>query len=437
MNNPTPASGVPDDSCDGVNCCERPSPSALRASAGSIGIDPSLPCQMGCGDTREAIAVVQDPLEINALVLRHHETVCVIVTLDALYVGDDLRSCVISELEHALRPEELFLAASHTHYAPFLDRSKPLLGAVSSQHLADVSRRCAVLIKRLLEDEGEPVSIESVRYETFAPINRRMYRLVGGAEGRVRFRSVFLGPNKEGTGTQYGHLVQLVGESGPVAIVWQLPCHPTSLPEGWGHSAHFVGEGRGFLRELVGAPVPVLFVQGFSGDLRPASVGVAVTRSDRVRRRLLGEWFVPFGPDEYQAWLSGVTAELAAAYKKLKPSSSSEISVHRAEEPLSLYYSGVEEGKHMICHTIAFGDVAIVGLSAEPVSGYAAHLTSRRRRMYIPAGCIDDVVGYGPTELMLNEGGYEGGAFLKYFGAEGVKPGFQTRLLRLMLDGAI
>ena len=407
----------------------------ITCSAGRIDISPEVPCVMGCGDTDIPTGTVRDRLEANVMVLRDSEQKpVVIVAVAALYVGPGLRAHMEEALRGAGVPaSRLFMAASHTHYAPMVDDSKPQLGVVSQANLDRVAGALEELCGHLLNDSCSRVDVQSGSYLSTAAVNRRLPRLVAGVEKRVRFNAVARAPNLRATHAQPAHVVLLRGSGGdPVAALVQLPCHPTSLPAGSGHSSHFIGRLRTVLRERYGSTLPVVFLQGFSGDLRPPAIARPTTAKGRVRRVLLGPWFTAFDEEEYEMWLAKVGRELDGLLDRLDAVPIRQASVRldsrRVTDSLTTLVKSDDAARHVSAHRVTIGDVHLVGFSAEPVAAYVPFLDSiTAGEACIPVGCIDDVFGYAPTDTMVREGGYEATGFWPHFEIDGLQPDFERR----------
>ena len=95
----------------------------------------------------------------------------------------------------------------------------------------------------------------------------------------------------------------------------------------------------------------------------------------------------------------------------------------------SLGLSGAS--KKLAIRRIEFGNLAIVGLSAEAVVDYLDKVQSIvDPKVAIPVGCIDDTYGYLPTEAMVPDGGYEVDGFQQFFGLDGkFSEGFEQLVL--------
>jgi len=215
----------------------------------------------------------------------------------------------------------------------------------------------------------------------------------------------------------------LVDDDEVVAELWSTALHPTAFPFRDRMSADFPGYVRRAIRARDGADLPVLFLQGFSGDIRPQTP----TNRLGLRRLLQGRRFAGFSPDKYDEWVGQlVTDVLDADWKAL--SGEGVASVRLPVDRDSFVIGGAPPAEGWL-HAIRLGDLAILGIPSEVVTEYSSSLVP------IPpitdiwgVGCIDHVWGYAPTEAMLAEGGYEACGFCSPFGVESVNPRVEAEL---------
>src|SRR2546426_12823106 len=121
-------------------------------TAGYIDITPHHPAVLGGYERRTTpFRSIADPLEANVLLLEGGNERSIIITADLLYPGELLRSELLGTLN--LREEELFLCASHTHYAPMTAPSMSRLGPVDKSYVSYAAGRIATLIQSLLRLE--------------------------------------------------------------------------------------------------------------------------------------------------------------------------------------------------------------------------------------------------------------------------------------------
>ncbi len=147
----------------------------------------------------------------------------------------------------------------------------------------------------------------------------------------------------------------------------------------------------------------MVFLQGFSGDLRPPSVARAKGARGWTRRVLLGPWFTTFSEEDYGRWLTLLTDELGGALDELDrspdPVSDTRLDTHRVAVPQREFVLTEDSSRVTSAHRVTLGPIHLVGLSAEPVAHYAQYLADLPGEgTCVPVGCIDDVFGYAPTD---------------------------------------
>src|SRR3954452_2474135 len=112
-----------------------------NARAGSVDITPldRLPLA-GFQDRRGSSARIHDRLELNALVVEGSEGTIAILSADLLFATDTLKRRLLEQLPASLQLDErrLLVAASHTHFAPGIDGTKPRLGRVEDAYVEQV-----------------------------------------------------------------------------------------------------------------------------------------------------------------------------------------------------------------------------------------------------------------------------------------------------------
>ena len=93
---------------------------------------------LGCnGFNQIPFESIDSDIEINAIRLMQNNTNILIISVDTLFITNKIKAFVIDYLKDKLpiKEDQIFIAASHTHYAPFLDASKPNLGTVDDEYM--------------------------------------------------------------------------------------------------------------------------------------------------------------------------------------------------------------------------------------------------------------------------------------------------------------
>jgi len=207
---------------------------------------------------------VNDPLYVKALIIKSEEIAAVIITIDAVAVGeigtihDGYLNNVRGELQKTfeIKPENVLINASHCH------------GVVC----ADVERRTIDAVKKAWESMV-PVRIGAGRgYEDRITENRRL-KLKNGAEADVR-RAYSLPPDEEIAGV--GPIDSEIGvlridryDGRVLAVVYNFACHPIQGVPGGGNTADITGFASKVIEDSADDGTVALFLQGCAGDINP------------------------------------------------------------------------------------------------------------------------------------------------------------------------
>ena len=413
----------------------------FSVAAGYVDITPSQPIPLAGYKSRSGpFTAVADPLEANAIILRSQEQQVIIVSFDLLYVGHDLRQGLLDCLQPELGAASLFLAATHTHYAPATSAFLPILGQRDASYVPYVVERVAALIRRLIRS---PLASATLSYREGVAqhaVNRRKSRLIKSKTGWLYKKKVELGPNLRGPRDETIRMVAVLRDDQvPTCIIWNYACHPVSFPRKSEISADYPGVVRHLLRERLRADIPVVFFQGFAGNIRPREVAWPQTARDRVRWLLRGHQWTRFSPAAWQQWSTSLATCVLKTYASATiclPTQDATISLHRHTAPLSTFLTGQITEREISFHRICIGNMLnIIGISAEPVIEYVKSIKkSYPQYLSIPVGYIDEVYGYMPTAKILKEGGYEVDGFLRSFSLPGhqIKSDVETQFAEYM-----
>jgi neutral ceramidase len=373
-------------------------------TAGALVITPTSPAPLAGYSGRSGVYDgVADDLEANVVVLREGDELTALISFDLLYVGGDLRRRLEEALIVWIKPDHLFLTASHTHFAPATDPTLPMLGEVFPDYVAMVVEKVGGLVRQLCEGELKPLEIRVGRAQAENAVNRR--RVGWRLSRRFPFlrHGASMRPNPAGLKDETIRLIRL----GNDAVIWNYACHPVFTPQMNHVSADFIGAVRRALRRRLGPTTAVLFWQGFSGDVYPSFAST------------MGGDVVDAGA--YRRWTDSLASHVAEAYDAATPRNAGPIRSTRVSCSVNeLLADGICD-KTVWAQRIRIGpDVDILGLSAEVVTAYGERF---RKFLQINdlfcVGCIDGVFGYLPTAEMLREGGYESANFMTAFGLAG------------------
>jgi len=227
---------------------------------------------------------VNDPLYAKALVLEDDATAAVIITVDAVAIGDigHIKDDYLPQVRSRLQEElgipatNVLVGASHCH------------GAVC----ADVAQRTVRAVKQA-RASMVPVKVGAgVGHEDRIMENRRL-KLTGGREADVRHAYSLppdeavaaVGPVDPEIGIL--RLDRLDGRT--LAVVYNFACHPIQGVPSGGTTADLVGFASAAIEASLGDGAVALFLQGCAGDVNPAAYkNVATPRDAEPLGNLLG-----------------------------------------------------------------------------------------------------------------------------------------------------
>jgi hypothetical protein len=209
-------------------------------------------------------APVNDPLYAKALVLRSDAATAVIITLDAVAIGElgrvrnsflpNVRGRLEKELQ--IRPSHVLVNASHCH------------GIVCE----DVEQRAVEAVKAALRNLA-PVRVGAGRGREDRITENRRLKLKDGSEADVR-HAYSLPPDEDLAGIgpidpEIG-LLRLDREDGqPLAVVYNFACHPIQGVPSRGNTADIIGFASKAIEENLGGGALAIFLQGCAGDINP------------------------------------------------------------------------------------------------------------------------------------------------------------------------
>lgn len=391
-----------------------------KASASCVDITPeqALPLA-GISVRTETFSRIADRIEINGVLLEGKNQRILLLSLDTLYTGPDLRPAILNAFPDELQAEGLFLAASHTHFAPSIDSTKPGLGPVDPAYLSRVIDQAIQLVRHLFSLTPVEVEIRHQCHTAAYNMNRRKLPLFT-RPGAERCEA---GPNPRAPRDERLRRMDLVDTGGSsVATLWHYACHPVGYPDQDAVSADFPGVGRATLRAIHGAAHPVLFFQGFSGDLRPR---VLEPHRDLLRKIFKGPLFGHFSTAEWDSWSAGLAAGLLAESTQPLVDCSGSLRTLRSTMGMGTICKPGDALPPLSLQGIRLGEVQLLGVSAEPMAAYGIQADDRTWAI----GCMDHTFGYFPTDAMLGQGGYELTGFQEDFGLDiAFQPGSERAL---------
>lgn len=380
---------------------------------------------------------VASNLEANAVLLCEKDESILFFSADLLYFGSEL-SNVLKERAglYGLPQQNVMLAASHTHFAPATDFDKPSLGSPDAAYFAYLKERLTWLVDEVMTSPRIPVRLKHCQVRNDLSVNRRrLWRFPTLSKRGVDFsHKILMAPNEKGERDDLIDALRIEDvESGDlVSLIWKFACHPVCYPLRSQVSAEYPGVAREKVRDSLCRKLPVVFWQGFAGDVRPSLVG-RLNWKNRISYAIKGPGFKPVTPGEWDKWSEGVASSLlGAVYSRDAMPVSGPMAATAVELPLSDLLDGGGSGERRLGVTrLSFGtSLEVVFVGAEVCSPYLSIL--RDASSAVPSifvGYVGDVFGYLPSESQVVAGGYEGKGFLSAFGYRaGFLSGFEKRV---------
>jgi hypothetical protein len=388
---------------------------------------------------------VADALEAIAVALRDASgRTAVIVTFDTLYVGPavdtELRAFLRDEC--AIRDSDVLLLASHSHYAPALDPTKPRLGPVDADYLAWVIDQTKAMLRRLLASPMASLTLSPASAPWNGAVNRRRRWLLpylGGASDTLGFHGPAMAPSAGPTDPSVRTWLLRTENGAPLALLWSAACHPNGFPRARHVSAEFPGRVREAVRDRLGPALSVLFLQGFAGDIRQRSPETRPALRSIARTLLWGPSFCPFDEAGWSRWADALSATVTGTLATENPIPlSGPIRSASTALDLSRLLDG-DNGERLVeFRRLAIGDsLDLWAVAAEPSMALRDLLP--KTEATVALGYLGDVFGYWPTARQAAEGGYEGGAFVARFGLSGrlrpsIDEAFRAMVKQLAID---
>ena len=365
---------------------------------------------------------VADSLEANAIALRDAAgRIAVIVAFDTLFVGPTVDAELRAFLrdDYGVRDEDILLVASHSHYAPALDPTKPRAGTVDSGYVASVIDQCKAMLRRLLDRPMAPLTLTHASAPWHGSVHRRRrwpLPYLSGNPRRLGFHGPVMAPEPRGPSDDRVRTWLLRTEDGaPLAVLWHCACHPTGFPRRRHVSSEFPGRVREAVRNRIAPALPVVFLQGFAGDVRQRSPETRTALRGLRDRLLWGPSFCPFDEAGWLQWTqelnSTVEDTLTAAEQRAPLPLSGPIRSAGSELDLGELFDGDNGCRSIQCRRVRIGDeLDLWAVAAEPSMAFRDFLP--RGDSTVAVGYLGDVSSYWPTALQVAEGGYEGRGFV-------------------------
>ncbi len=363
----------------------------------------------------------------------------VLITTDLLSIPKEFSEVVKNKVKqkYGLEKNQVILSCSHTHSGPVIGRALKYIYPMNSDDWKIVDKYTKELEIKLLQLVGESMkSLVSARIYTQNGIARFQVNRRNNEESALQSTTELNGPNDYAV-----PVIKVEGlDENLIAVIFGYACHATTLSIN-----KFSGDYPGFAQielEKLFPGATAMFFQGAGGDQNPlprrsiplarqygkqlASTVERVLSEDMIKQEsklftAYNEIDLPFDDalpleelqeitkgDDYQArWAQGMIDD----FKKN--------GCFRDSYPFPIAYWKL-------------GNQEMFVLGGESVIFYSQKLKGIFGEQIFVMSYANDVMGYIPSEVVLNEGGYEGDISQRVYGLP-AKWGKKTE--SLIIDG--
>lgn len=349
---------------------------------------------------------ITNQLEANIVILDN----IIFISVDTLYITSYVKQQLITKLK--LNEENIFISATHTHFAPALDKTKIRLGKVDDKYVEFLIKKIDEAITLSFNNTAD-INDCNIEYGTSLAhhsMNRR-YK---------ENNKVILKPNLNGYKDETIHTIIIKENDSVKSIIVNYACHPVSSLNKLAISSDFIGDIRKHLRKLYkNNTLPILFFQGFSGDVRPCSI------YDNAKR------FIDFQKKDLKLWKNSLIKYVEYALNNVVYKLNT-ISINSSIDKLdcSSIIKSNSYANDVVFHKIEIANILIIGISSEIVSEYSDYIKKKYKNQFcIPVSCVNGSFGYIPTDKMIKDGGYESSDF---FNAFGIDAKFLTKIEKII-----
>jgi hypothetical protein len=394
-----------------------------RAGVATVDITPRTSLWMAGFAARTAPSSgTRQPLHAKALAVEDAGGQrLVVVTLDLLGVTGGMSDRIGAAVarQHRLPRERLLLASSHTHSGPVVDTQLMVAYDVTPQQVRDVEAYTTTLEAQIVDVVGAalralaPATLHAGHTTaTFAANRRVQYSPDGPVDHRVPMLRVDIG------GT-------------PKAILFSYACHNTTLQAS---NVEWHGDYAGVAQAAIEAAHPgltALFMTGCGADANPKPRGTFEHVEQHGQalatavRSAMGSLAPITGPTRAALDLVDLPFEAALTpdqWKQRYGLTDPYVGRHaKLMDEIRARDGALPTSQKMPLQVWRFGrDLTLVALGGEVVVDYALRLRRDHPDDNVwPVGYANDVFGYVPSKRVLDEGGYEGGGSLLYYGRPG------------------
>lgn len=375
----------------------------------------------------------------KALILEDTQgSMVLLLTADILGFPKKMSDRIRNQLhqKYGLEKSQIILNGSHTHSGPVLENALYDIYPLDGEQLALIKSYSAWLEKKVLELAGEAIdNKQAARLSSANGVTRFQVNRRNNSEQHLIYQTGLTGPNDYAV-----PVIKIEDEAGKLTgIVFGYACHPTVLNhDSW--SGDYPGYAQEELEKIYPG-VTAMFFQGASGDQNPLprrtlplakqygkSLAAAVERvleedmsplSSDIRSAYV-EIDLPLSPAPETSSLTRMVNEESGYIKRWAERMLTEGT--QGKSPISTYPYPLQIWR--------LGQQTIFNMGGEVTVAYANALKGRYGQDAFVMAYSNDVMGYIPSEIILEEGGYEGYSSQMVYGLPSPwEKGIESRIL--------
>lgn len=380
-------------------------------------ITPELPIGLAGFAHREAYTdSVYAPIFLKLFLFSEGKQTKIIVIADLIWWDDNFVSETKDEIcrKYNINVQDVIFHATHNHSGPQTsEKFSEQLGKYDQNYVRWLKNEVLRSFELLIKSPRIKVTLEEYTGKSEIGVYRR--KIVDG--------SCLMLPNltTEIDDTLTVLLLKDVNHKNVAGLI-HFSCHPTCTDEN-AVSSEYVGVCcEKVSRELDG--IPVAFLQGFSGDIRPCLINdgtfyrgrlsdmkaLGLRVAEDVRRILTSQ---PAIVEEFQFCTEKLTLPLIFTRATNKHEDSTLMTEWR-----NLTKNVADEQMLNITYWRLSKEVGFIFCNAEMVQSYGQKIAGIDSTV-LPVAYSDGMIGYVADELQLEEGGYESNQFIYYFNLKG------------------
>ena len=338
--------------------------------------------------------------------------------------------------EYGLGKSHIVLSSSHTHSGPVLMDALFDIYPLDDSHIEIIRNYSKILEDKIVTLAGEAIrSLTSARLYSENGVVRFQVNRINNNEATLLSQTELNGPNDHAV-----PVIRVSDESGTLlAVVFGYACHATVL-DIYKFSGDYAGFAQIELENLYSGAV-AMFFQGAGADQNPLPRRTVPLARQYGRElaaavdRVLNEEMKELDPSISTAYseiaLTFSTPPAEKELVKIKNEASGYQQRWAANQLVKLRSNGALRTSYPYPIQIwKLGDQPIMIMGGEPVIEYAIKLKKRFGHEIFVMGYANDVMGYIPSESIMEKAGYEGELSQMVYGLPGAwSPGIQEKIL--------